>query len=126
MQTLCNWVNRYNAVGSLGLHYRPRNGRPSKLTETQQKTVVFWVTEGTPDGEPDWKLKSLQLNVKKEFGVSFSLEGVRRLLIRLGLRYITPRPHHNKVDFEGQQQFGDASSISTLNILPDSLDLELV
>ena len=52
------------------------------------------------DGEPDWTLESLQLKIEKEFGVSFGLEGVRRLLFRYGLRYTTPRPHHRKADFE--------------------------
>ena len=48
--------------------------------------MVGWVVEGTPDGEPDWTLESMQLKAEKEFGVSFGLEGVRRLLIKHGLR----------------------------------------
>ena len=48
--------------------------------------MVGWVIEGTPDGEPDWTLESLQPKIKKEFGVSFGLEGIRRLLTRDGLR----------------------------------------
>ena len=94
------------------------------MTETQQQTVVGWVIEGTPDGEPDWTLESLQLKIKTEFGVSFSLEGVRRLLIRRGLRYITPRSHRSKADFEAQRQFRDDFSESASNILPDGLDPE--
>ena len=74
VQTLCGWVNCYNADGLSGLYDRPRTGRPSKLTEVQQQAVVGWVIEGTLDGEPDWTLESLQLKIKKGFGVSFSLE----------------------------------------------------
>ena len=126
VQTLCDWVNRYNAEGLSGLYDRPRTGRPSKLTETQQQAVVGWVIEGTPDGEPDWTLESLQLKIEKEFGVSFSLEGVRRLLIRHGLRYITSRPHHSKADFEAQKQFRDAFREAALNVLPKGLAPEQV
>ena len=96
----------------MGLNDRPCTGRPSKLTETHQQAVVGWVIEGTLDGEPDWTLESVQLKIKGDFGVSFSLEGVRRLLVRHGLRYITTRPHHRKTDFEAQQQFRDAFSES--------------
>ena len=65
--------------------------------------MVGWVIAGTADGEPDWTLVSLQAKIEREFGVSFSQEGVRRLLIRLGLRYNTLRSHHSKADFEAQQ-----------------------
>ena len=87
VQTLFDWVNRYNAERLSGLYDSHRNGRPSNLTETQQQAVVGSVIEGTPDGEPDWTIESLQLMIEKEFGVSFSFEGVRRLLFRHGLRY---------------------------------------
>ena len=118
MQTLCVWVNRHNAEGLSELCDLLCTGRPSKLTETQQQAVVGWVIEGTKDGEPDWTLESLQLKIKKEFGISFSLEDIRRLLIRYRLRYLTSRPHHSKTDFEAQQQFRDAFSVSASKILP--------
>ena len=70
--------------------------------------MVGGVIEGTPDGEPNWTLESLHLRIEKEFGVSFSLEGVHRLLVRRFLRYIASRPHHSKSDFEVQKQFRDA------------------
>ena len=63
----------------------------------------------------------MQLKVEKEFGVSFDIQGTRRLLTRHGLRYISPQPHHSKADIEVQQQFGDTFSKSTSNILPDGL-----
>ena len=100
-----------------------RIGRPWKLIETQQKAVVGWVIEGTPDSEPDWTLESLKLKIEKEFGVSFCLEGVRRLLFRHGS---TPRPHHVNADFEAQKQFRDAFCESASKILPDGLAPERV
>ena len=122
MQTLCDWVNHCNAEGLEGLYDSPRTGRPTKLTETQKQVVVGWVIEGTPDREPDWKLESLQLKIKRVFGVSSSLEIVRCLLVRRGLHYITPQTHHSKADFEAQQQSRDAFSESAKKILPDGLD----
>ena len=67
VQTLCDRVNRYNAEGFSGLYDRPRTERSSKLTETQQQALVGWVTEGTPDGEPDWTLESLQVEKSSAF-----------------------------------------------------------
>ena len=126
MQTPCDWVNRYNTEGLWGLYDRPRIGRLSKLTEMQQQAVVGWVIEGTTDGEPGWTLESLQLKIKKVFGISFSHEGIRRLLIRHGLRYSTSRPHNSKADFEAQQQLRDAFSGSASKILPNGLAPEKV
>ncbi len=35
-QTLCDWINRYNAEGPAGLKSRPGRGRPSMLSEVQR------------------------------------------------------------------------------------------
>ena len=72
--------------GIIGTVCSPCTGQPTKLTEIQQQAVVGWVVEGSTDGEPDWTHESLQQTIEKEFGVSFSLEGIRRLLTRHGLR----------------------------------------
>ena len=103
VQTLCDWVNRYNAEGLSGLYDRPRAGRPSKLTKSQQQVVNNWIVEGTPDGEPDWTLESLQAKIKQKFGTELSLEGVRRILIRNGLHKVKPRPRQRTASFTAQR-----------------------
>ena len=75
---------------------------------------------------PIGHFESLQLKTKSVFGVSLSLEGVRRLLNRRGLRYIAPRPHHSKADFEAQQQFREAFPELAKKIFPSGLALERV
>ena len=68
----------------------------------------------------------MQRKIEKEFGVSFSLESVRRLLIRHGLRHIIPRSHRSKAEFAAQKRFRDAFSKSVLNNLPAGLAPERV
>ena len=68
----------------------------------------------------------LKLKTEKEFGVPFSLEGVRRLRVRHGFSCITSRPPHSKAAFEAQQQFCDAVTGSGLNILSKGLAMEQV
>ena len=51
-QTLCDWVNRYNAVGLAGLTDKPGRGRPSRLNEAQRAEVGRWLEEGPQDGVP--------------------------------------------------------------------------
>ena len=46
--------------------------------------------------------------------------------LRQGFRYITPRQHHSKADFEAQQQFRDAFSESAKKILSEGPDTERV
>ena len=75
---------------------------------------------------PTGHFESLQQKTTSVFGVSLSLEGVRRLLNRRGLRYIAPRPHHSKADFEAQQLFREAFPEVAKKILLNGLALERV
>ena len=99
VQTLRDWVVRYNAQGLDGLRDAPRSGRPRKLDARQTAELVSKIEAGTdPDaGEPSrWTLASVQQWIKDRFDVDYTVEGVRQMLRRLGFRHLSPRLIHPK------------------------------
>lgn len=108
VQTLADWVRRYNADGPEGLVSKPKGGTRCRLSEAQLDELRGWMEEG-PDLERDgltrWRVADIAQRIGEEFGVRYSVEGVRRLLRRLGFRHVSARPVHPKADEEKQAAF---------------------
>lgn len=87
------WVRRYNAEGVDGLADRARSGRPTKLTSAQEKKLRRWLDKHpeADDGIRAWRGKDIQAYLEKQLGVTYSLDGVYKLLHRLGYGQLTPR-----------------------------------
>ena len=85
-QTLRDWVHRYNAEGIAGLSDAPRSGRPPALSEDRLQELKELVLAG-PDLE----------------------RTVGKLLRRIGLTRVQPRPYHPKKDADAQAAFKKTS-----------------
>ena len=101
-RTLQRWVRWYREEGLAGLqqHYRGGGGggAPCKLSPEQQTQVREAARAGqfgTVWEARDW--------VTDQCGVTYSYWGLRRLLLRLGLRKKVPRPLAAKADLEAQE-----------------------
>ena len=107
-QTLRDWVIRFNAEGVEGLRDRPRSGRPPWLDEGQLAAFKALVLRG-PDPERDgvstWRAKDLCRIVEDRLGVSYSENGMLRLLHDLGLSWQKARPVHPEADRQAQARF---------------------
>jgi transposase len=107
-QTLRDWVIRFNAEGIEGLRDRPKSGRPAWLDDGQLAAFKALVLRG-PDPERDgvstWRAKDLCRIVEDRFGVSYSENGMLRLLHDLGLSWQKARPLHPEADRKVQARF---------------------
>ena len=107
-QTLRDWVIRFNAEGIAGLRDRPRSGRPTWLDDGQLATLRALILRG-PDPERDgvstWRAKDLCQIVATRFGVSYTENGMLRLLHDLGLSWQKARPVHPEADLKAQARF---------------------
>ena len=107
-QTLRDWVIRFNAEGVEGLRDRPKSGRPTWLDDGQLATLKALVLRG-PDPERDgvsaWRAKDLCRIVETRFGVSYTENGMLRLLHDLGLSWQKARPVHPEADLKAQVRF---------------------
>src|SRR5271165_7075053 len=107
-QTLRDWVLRYNAEGVAGLSSRRSPGRPPALSEAQMEELRSMVLEG-PDLERNkvvrWRCADLQVEIASLWSVSVAERTVGKLLRRLRMTRLQPRPYHPKKDAAAQEAF---------------------
>jgi transposase len=107
-QTLRDWVHRYNAAGVAGLQSRCSPGRPSALNETQMEELRSLVLQG-PDLERNkvirWRCADLRAEIASRWSVTINERTVGKLLHRLGMTRLQPRPCHPKKEAIAQEDF---------------------
>jgi transposase len=107
-QTLRDWVHRYNDEGVAGLHPRAIPGRPGALTDEQMEELRTMVLEG-PDPDVDgvvrWRCADLRDAIAARWSVTVTVRSVGRLLQRLDMTRLQPRPFHPKRDAAAQADF---------------------
>lgn len=111
-QTLRDWVHRYNAEGIAGLTDAPRGGRPPALTSEQMAELRGLVLAGpdpTRDGVVRWRCVDLCDQIAERFEVEVHERTVGKLLHRMGLSRVQPRPHNPKRDLDAQETFKKTS-----------------
>ena len=111
-QTLRDWVLRYNAEGVAGLRSRHIPGRPAALNEAQMEKLRSLVLEG-PDLERNkvvrWRCADLRAEIASLWSVSVAERTVGKLLRRLRMTRLQPRPYHPKKDAAAQEAFEKTS-----------------
>jgi transposase len=104
-QTLCDWIHRYNASGVAGLSSRTSPGRPPALSEAQMQELKSLVLEG-PDLERHqvvrWRCVDLRDEIAARWSVTLNERTVGKLLHRLEMTRLQPRPYHPKKDVAAQ------------------------
>ena len=113
-QTLRDWVHRYNLEGIEGLRSHVSPGRPPALSEAQMDALRAMVLEG-PDPERNqvyrWRCADLREEITARWPVSLTERSVARLLHRLHMTRLQPRPYHPKKDAAAQQAFKKTSPV---------------
>jgi transposase len=110
-RTVFDWVAKYNDGGIDALLDRPRSGRPTLLSETQQQQLAERLEAGPrpEDSVCVFHAATVERIVEKEFGVLYSLRAIQVLLRRLGFSYQAPRPRHETSDPVVQEAFKKTS-----------------
>ena len=111
-QTLRDWVHRYNAEGVAGLTSRTAPGATAKLSDAQMAGLKALVVAG-PDPEKDkvvrWRCVDLRAQIEQRYSVTVHERTVGKLLRKLGLTRLQPRPHHPKKDAAAQEAYKKTS-----------------
>lgn len=110
-RTIQRWVAQYNKAGIKGLIDKPRAGRPAILPVDKQPEFCARVDAGPgpSDSKPTLYGRDIQHILEREFGVLYTLDGVYKLLHRLGYSCLKPRPRHEKSDPVVQEDFKKTS-----------------
>ena len=111
-QTLRDWVHRYNAEGVAGLTSRTAPGPTARLSDVQMAELQALVVAG-PDPEKDkvvrWRCVDLRAQIEQRYSVTVHERTVGKLLRKLGLTRLQPRPHHPKKDATAQEAYKKTS-----------------
>ena len=114
LQTLRDWVVRFNARGPEGLIDGKAPGNSRKLNDPQRQALVEMVERGpTPalHGVVRWRLKDLTLWIWEEFQISLSETTLSRELRSLGYRKLSARPRHYAQTPEALEAFKKVSPL---------------
>jgi transposase len=112
LQSVRDWVVRFNAHGPDGLIDGKAPGNSRKLNDSQRQALVNIVESGPMPaihGVVRWRLKDLTLWIWEEFQISISETTLSRELRSLGYRKLSARPRHYAQDPEAQEAFKKAS-----------------
>jgi transposase len=94
------WCYIYRDQGLDALCEKPRSGQPAKLPRDQERAFIELLSVWARDADIDCPLqvKDVLRILTKEFGVKYSLSGVRDLLHRLGLGSLQSRAFYRRMD----------------------------
>jgi transposase len=101
------WVNRFHHGGIEAMRPCWSSGRTPKLTAEQMDRVRERIRNGPTekDAFSSWRGHFVQDMLREEFGVSYKLPGVYKLLHRLGFSSLMPRAKHPGSSDEEQDDF---------------------
>lgn len=97
IQTLRDWVIRFNEAGLDGLKNRAAPGRRRRLSEAQMAELSTLVARGPPHKEQGltrWRCVDLKHEIEARFGVHYHERTISKLLHALGFSHISGRPQH--------------------------------
>ncbi len=112
LQTVRDWVLRFNAGGPEALVDAKRSGRKATLNEAQRQALVEAVEAGplpAIHGVVRWRLADLRQWVWEEYGKKISVQSLSRELRALGYRKLSARPRHHAQDGAALATFKKAS-----------------
>ena len=106
-RTIQQWIQKYNSGGIEALKDKPRSGKPTTLPRSLEKKFCHRIASGPSkqDGVSVLNGPAIKRLLEREFGVVYSLWGVYDLLHRLGYSCLCPRPQHEKVNPQTQDEF---------------------
>ena len=99
LQTVRDWVLRFNARGPDGLVDAKAPGPKSKLDDAHRRSLVAKIEAGpipAVDGVVRWRLIDLAQWVFEEYGVTVTKQILSRELRALGYRKLSARPRHHE------------------------------
>jgi transposase len=99
-QFVDEWVGRYRRGGLAALVPRRQPGAARRLTAGQEAELCAMLEAGPPpeDGLAAYNGPILRERIEQRFGKVYSLNGVYKLLHRLGYNDLVPRPRHPDAD----------------------------
>ena len=94
LSSIVRWFQAYRRKGMKGLNSKPTPGRPCRLTVAQKKRLEKLLLRGAQKAGYStdlWTLRRIGELIRQEFGVTYALSAIWRLLI-YDLNWSTQKP----------------------------------
>lgn len=119
--TVYRWIERWHRRRCLS--DRPKQGRPSRLSEKDRRTIEELLKEGDPKkhgmSASVWNTKELQEYFRGK-GKKVSKETIRRCLREMGARYVKVKPTGGEAERKSWEDFIRVL-VGTMRYDPDSI-----
>lgn len=103
------WIDRHKHTKDL--RDKPRSGKPSKITKKQFEQINHALHDFPPPrygGESmGWTTKMLMQFIKDNFGVTFGMRYVEKIMHKCSISLITPRSEHSKASYAARMVYRD-------------------
>ena len=112
LQTIRDWVLRFNAKGPDGLLNRKAPGQAPKLNDVQRDALARIVESGpipAIHGVVRWRLIDLAQWVWEEFRIRIAKQTLSRQLRAMGFRKLSARPRHRAHNQHAAEAFKKTS-----------------
>lgn len=112
LQTVRDWVLRFNGRGPDGLIDGKAKGQRPRLNDVQRCALAYIIESGpipAIHGVVRWRLKDLAQWIWEEYRISIDETTISRELKRLGFRRLSARPRHRG------QSAGDIEAFKSLS-----------
>ncbi len=103
--TLMSWIKKFTSDAEKGLSIQPGRGRKRMISPEIVDDIQQFVKN-----DPNTTIVATQQYVKEKHGIDAARMTIYRILKRLRLSHITPRPRHVKADQKAQEAFKKKSS----------------
>lgn len=109
-KTVGTYIRSYKEHGLEGLTMKFSTGKPPRLTLEQQEQLKQTIIHHLPHevgytAKFNWTLEIIAVYIEREFGKSYSLRGVSKMMHRLEMSYTKPTYTLAAADEEKQKEF---------------------
>jgi transposase len=115
LQTIRDWVLRFNARGPAGLIDGKARGRAPKLNDAQREALARMVENGpipAVHGVVRWRLIDLAQCIWEEYRIRIAKQTLSRQLRAMGFRKLSARPRHRAHNEHAAEAFKKISPTS--------------
>ena len=124
LQTVRDWVLRFNTRGPDGLIDDKAPGKKPKLNDAQRRELAQIIDSGpipAAHGVVRWRLIDLAQWVWDEFGIRIAKQTLSRELRAMGYRKLSARPRHHAQNEHAVEAFKKTSQASWTRLSATSL-----
>jgi transposase len=106
--TISDWLKRFETDGLKRIYNLKKSGRPSLLTDEQQKKLKN-ILEESPEKQKIpfkiWTTQLIQYIIKKTFDVLYTMRSIRIILKKLGFGLKVPRQENARKNKNAVEEF---------------------